>query len=182
MSSFVKSRTIRTDAGTLELVAATIDQLHGIARYWPMELVRTPDAPGRFGLVFQHGGQEVHGVEMQPADIAEADAIATASKTCNLPLMTVIGMDLRPRLAMGGLAMHFAIEGPRVFVIKDPLQEAEPVWEYVVRVGFPTLPYAPMQPTPLPGAPPAGDARAGNQWPDPLLRQRWLIDETGLGA
>ena len=70
----VESRTIRTDVGNLDLIPATIDQLRGIARYWPMELVARPDAPGCFGLVFQRGGEEVHGIKMQPADIAEADA------------------------------------------------------------------------------------------------------------
>jgi len=87
-----------------------------------------------------------------------AAAIAGASKACGLPLLTVIGMDLRPRLAIGGLAMHFIVEGPRVFVVKDPLQEDEAVWRYVVRAGFSKLPYAPMKPMGLAGQPPS-DAR-----------------------
>jgi hypothetical protein len=83
-----------------------------------------------------------------------AAAIAQASKACGLSLLTVIGVDLRPRLAIGGLAMHFVVEGPRVFVVKDPLQEEEPVWQYVVRAGFSRLPYAPMKPMGLPAQPP----------------------------
>ena len=240
----MESRTIRTDAGNLELIPATIDQLRGIPRYWPMELIGNPNTPGRFGLVFQHGDQEVHGIKMQPADVAEADAdrihhvhralvaaalpyylekrhrgvmvpcayykekaagmveagisffvgpdatikstsgertdvlcddrlgdgatpmvfdmvgaIARAAKECRLPPMTIIGMEVRPRLAMGGLAMHFVIEGSQVFVVKDPLHEDEPIWEYVVRAGFSTLPYAPMKPMAFPGAPPADTPR-----------------------
>ena len=239
------SRTIRTDAGNLDLIPATIDQLRGIVRYWPMGLVASPDAPGRFGMVFQRGEQEVHGVKMQPADVAETDAktihyanraliasalpyylekqhrgvmvpcayykektagmvetgiaffvgpdttgkspsrenaddvfddrlgnhatqmvfdmasaIVKASKKCGLPVMTIIGMDLRPRLAIGGLAMQFVVEGLNVFVVTDPLQEDEPTWGYVVRAGFSTLPYAPMEPTAFPDAPPAGTPRA----------------------
>lgn len=238
-------RTIRTDAGNLELVPATVAHLRGIARYWPMELIKIPQAADRFGLVFQRGAQEVHGIKLQPVDLPEAHArtvhhvnraviasalphylarrhrgvmvpcayhkqkapgmaetgiaffvgpdaasrstsgdkadamyddrlgvgaspmvfdmaaaIAKAGKACNLPLQTVIGVDLRPRLAIGGLAMDFIIEGPQVFVVKEPVQDDDPVWEYVVRAGFPMLPYAPMQPTALPEAPPADTPRA----------------------
>ena len=74
--------------------------------------------------------------------------------------MTVIGVDLRPRLAMGGLAMHFVIVGQQVVVVKAPLDESEAVWGYLVGEGFSTLPYAPMIPAGLPGVPPAGTARA----------------------
>ena len=234
---------ITTAAGVLELVPATIDQLRGIARYWPMELIADSGVPDHFGMVFQHGDREVHGIKMQPPDVPEADAkvvhhanralialalpdylaaehrgvmvpcayykekakgmvetgiaffvgpdgegtsrsggnagvayddglgagatpmildmaaaIAQASKAYGLPLMTPIGMDLRPRLAIGAFAMHFVVEGPRVFVVKDPLQEDEPVWEYIVRAGFSKLPYAPMKPMGLPSQPPP-DAR-----------------------
>jgi hypothetical protein len=204
-----------------------------------MELIGDSDDPDHFGLVFQHGDEEVHGIKLQPPDIPEAQAkivhhvnraaiasalpgylgkghrgvmvpcayykeksrgmvetgiaffvgadaesrsgsgrnadimyddrlgegatsmildfaaaIAQASKACGLSLLTVIGVDLRPRLAIGGLAMHFVVEGPRVFVVKDPLQEEEPVWQYVVRAGFSRLPYAPMKPMGLPAQPP----------------------------
>ena len=53
--------TIRTDSGTLELIPATSEQLRGIDRYWPIELV---DALGNIGLVFQHGDQEIHGIKL----------------------------------------------------------------------------------------------------------------------
>jgi len=236
----VPPRTIETEEGTLNLVPAKIDQLRDIARYWPMELVANPDSTGHFGLVFQRGDQEVHGIKLQPADAPEADArtfhhtnraliatalpyylekrhrgvmvpcayykekgsgvaetgiaffvgpdarskstsrsrsdvmyddrlgagatpmvfdmvgaVAKARKESGLPLMTVIGVEMRPRLAIGGLAMHFVVVGQQVFVVKDPLDESEPVWEYLVRAGFSTLPYAPMKPARLPGVPPA---------------------------
>jgi hypothetical protein len=83
-------------------------------------------------------------------------AISKARKECHLPLMAVIGMDLRSRLAIGGLAMHFVIEGPRVFVVKHPLQDDEPVWAYLVRAGFSQLPYAPMMPVGIAGPTDAG--------------------------
>jgi hypothetical protein len=241
----VESRVIRTDVGNLELTPATIDQLRGIARYWPMGLLRSPDTSGPFGLVFQRGAEEVHGIKLQPVDVTEskasivhhvnraviaaalpyylekqhrgvmvpcayykkkapdtvetgialfvgpdatsksssgenadtmyderlgggatpmvfdmASAIAKAGKTYDLPLLTVIGVDLRPRLALGGLAMHFLVEGPQVLVVKHPLQEDEPVWKYAVQAGFSTLPYAPMQTAAVPNAPPADTPRA----------------------
>ena len=56
----METRTIKTDAGDLELIPATVDQLRGIARYWPMGLISSADGSGRFGLVFQRGVQEVH--------------------------------------------------------------------------------------------------------------------------
>jgi len=230
----VAPRTIQTNAGNLELVPVKNDQLGDMARYWPMGLVEIPDTPGQFGLVFQRGDQEVHGIKLQPPDMAEEDAtflqnvnraliasalkhyleerhrgvmvpcvyykekapgevetgfaffvgpdaksksasrehsdamyddrlgagatpmvfamsgaIAKAGKELDLPMSPLIGVDLRPRLAIGGLAMHFVIVGPQVFVVKYPIEEAEPTWEYLVRAGFSTLPYAPMRPTAL---------------------------------
>jgi hypothetical protein len=233
-------KKIETDEGTLELVPAAIDQLRQIAACWPMELVSIPNAPGKFGLVFQQGDQEMHGIKMQPADTAEANArtfhyinraliasalpyylekqhpgvmvpcayckekalgmaetgfsffvgpsstsasgtdhrsdemyddrlgagattmlfdmmgaLATARRETGLPMMTVIGVDLRPRLDMGALAMHFVVVGQRTFAVKDPLDESEPVWSYLVKAGLSRLPYAPMRPTGISGAPPA---------------------------
>lgn len=235
-------RTIRTDSGALELIPATVDQLRGVARYWPMELVGAIDETGSFGLVFQKGDQEVFGIKLQPPDTSEQDAkllhhmnraliaaalphylekqhrgvmvpcayykeksagvvetglaffvgpdpasasaspkvdapydeqlgtgatqmwvdmvaaIGKAIAECHHPKLTIIGVDLMPRLAIGGLAIHFLVEGPRVFVVKDVLHEDEPVWDYVVRAGFSKLPYAPMKPVGLPSQLP-GDAR-----------------------
>jgi len=224
--------TIRTDGGDLELVPVTIDQIKAVATYWPMEVISSPDIPAEYGLVFQRGEKEVHGIKMQTVDMEAPDArtfhfvnraliasalpeylekqhrgvmvpcaylkpkpsglvesgfaffvgpdaastsssrenmyddqlgegattmvfdmafaIGHASKKHELPLMNVIGMDLRPRLAMGALAMHFLIEGPRVIVVKHPFREDDPVWKYVVRAGFSTLPYAPMITAALP--------------------------------
>lgn len=232
-------RTIRTNAGHLDLIPVTIEDLRGVTRCWPMELIANPDTADHFGIVFQRGDEEVYGVKMQPPDVAEADArvafhmnrallatalpsylekqhrgvmvpcayykeksegmvetgiaffvgpdaprnpssaddtdllyderlgdgatsivfdtagaLVEASKKCGLPLMTVIGMDLCPGLSVGSLAMDFVIEGSDVFAVQDPLQMEDPVWEYVVRAGFSTLPYAPMTPVSLPGAPP----------------------------
>ena len=240
-----QSRTINTDAGPLHLNPVAIDELREVARYWPMDLVATPQVPGTFGLVFQRGGHELHGMKMQPADAAESDAqafhhmnraliaaalprylerghqgvmvpcayykakssgqaetgfaffvgpdvsskaestdrsdsmyddrlgegatpmifdmaaaIAQASKECGLPMMPVIGAQLSPRLALGGLAMHVLVVGARVFVVKDSLNEAEPVWRYLVQAGYSTLPYAPMTPAALPEAPSA-DSSSG---------------------
>jgi hypothetical protein len=241
----VGQRTIETAKGALTLVPATVDQLRGVARYWPMELVTDPKSPGQYGLVFQRGEQELHGIKLQPPDTDEADAktfhhvnraliaaalpfylekghrgvmvpcayykqktsglietgfalfvgpdassrpasddlaevmyddrlgagatsmigdmagaIARAQKETRLPGMTVIGVDVRPRLAMGGLAMHFVIAGRQVLVAKAPLDESEAVWSYLVGAGFSTLPYAPMIPAGLPTIPPADTPRA----------------------
>ena len=85
-----------------------------------------------------------------------AGVIARASTECHLPLMKIIGVDVRPWRAIGSLTMHFLVEGPRVFVMKDLLQENEPVWQYIVRAGFSKLPYVPMKATEFPGQLPAG--------------------------
>jgi hypothetical protein len=229
-------QTINTDAGNLDLIAATNDQLFGIANYWPMELVVIPDNSNLFGLVFQHGTQEVWGIKMQPTDLPESEAefnhaiqrslVAAAlpyyiqkkhsgliipcpyykeksagfaeagiafflgpdtsskAKSKKTPVaiweqtlgegasamiydmaeaisqaMTnfgisekriYIGMDLRPRLMIGSLAMHFAVQGQEIIVIKHPLDDTEPIWETVVRSGFSSLLYAPMFPVSLP--------------------------------
>ena len=239
-----KTKTIRTEAGTLELVPATIDQLRDIASYWPMELLTYQQGSPDFGLVFQHGNEEVFGVKMQFPDMPEIDAqvlhglhrtwIASALpcyiEKCHQGVMVpcaylkekspgmaeaglaffvgpgprdtplkgnggesfwddklgagatrmvwdmvhslgepkaaaeremsgpasmelrVIGMELRPRLQIGGLAMHFVIVGENIFVVKYPLNEEEPVWRFVVRAGLRRLPYASMVPAGLVGA------------------------------
>lgn len=234
----MENKVIRTDAGVLELTAPSMDDLRGIARYWPMKLVKIGDDPDRFGLVFQQGDQEVHGVKLQPPDNTESDAwdwllvnsawiasalpnylarghkgvmvpcayykkkgngtaesgfaffvgpdaesgsirsgeesgftyddrlgtgatnmifdmaeaIADVGRRSGQSTQTVIGMDLRPRLALGGLAMYFVVVGPRVFVVKDPLLEDDSVWRHLLRAGFSSLPYAPMTPFALPGS------------------------------
>jgi len=234
------SRRIHTVAGALELIPATIDQLRGVARYWPMELIDDPDGSGRYGLVFQHGDEEVVGIKLQPVDIEAREArvvhhanrvliasalpayleqqhrgvmvpcayykekpsglvetgfvffvgpdrasrppsptrddmlfdarlgagatrmvfdmvraIGRVSGDLQIPMMPIIGIEPRPRLAIGGLALHFVIAGPHALVVMDPLDEAQLVWRYVVRAGFATLPYAPMRPMGLPGRSPA---------------------------
>jgi len=77
-------------------------------------------------------------------------AVAGASKESGLPLATLIGIDLRPRLAMGALAMHFLVVGRQVFVVQHTIREEEPLWEYLAKAGFSTLPYAPMQTAAIP--------------------------------
>jgi hypothetical protein len=236
----IEPKTIRTDAGVLHLTPATIEELRGIVRYWPMELIGDTTRPDYFGLVFQHGDEEVHGVKLQSPDMPESTArivhavsrIAIASalpaylakrhkgvmvpcayrkekpdglfeagfaffvgpdsesrsrggadenvvfdetlgagatamisdmkaavveaiKASGFPFTRFIGNDVRPRLAVGAIAMHFVIAGPQVLVVKDPLVEAEPVWKYVVEAGFSNLPYAPMRPAGFAGQPPA---------------------------
>jgi hypothetical protein len=240
-------RLIKTDAGPLELVPATIDDLRSIARYWPWEVFRDDEASGSYGgygLVFQHGTEEIHGVKLQPPDIDAEEAkmhfyfnraliasalphylekqhlgvmvpcayykekaegkvetgvvffvgpdpaskstdvedplvlfddalgagatpmifdmvaaFGKAGEEYNLPPFIVIGMERRPRLAVGGLAMHFIVAGPRVIVVKDPLNEEEPVWGHAVRAGLTRLPYAPMKPAAFAGPVPASVPR-----------------------
>jgi hypothetical protein len=231
----MKSMTIKTDAGDLELVPATIDQLRGLAHYWPMELLQNVDPPGSYGLVFQHDEEEIEGIKMQTVDVAKADAvrnhhvyriliaaalphylekqhrgvmvpcayykekasglaeagiaffvgpdpaskpsvqragsnyddrlgegatqmvmdmigaIGKAMQKYDLPPITLIGLDVRPRLMIGSIVIHFVIQGSEVIAAKDQKVETDPVWEHVVRAGFSTLPYAPMTPTGLPG-------------------------------
>lgn len=62
-------RRIETKAGTLEIDPVPMSVLLAVARYWPMELVLYADHPEFAGLVFQHGGEEVHGVKLQTADM-----------------------------------------------------------------------------------------------------------------
>jgi hypothetical protein len=73
-------------------------------------------------------------------------ALRSASDEADLPMIPLIGMDLRPRLALGGIVMHFAVVGAQVLVIKDQIDDDEPVWRYLVRAGFSRLPAAPMLP------------------------------------
>jgi hypothetical protein len=69
-----------------------------------------------------------------------AEAISQAMKNLGMSKnKPYIGIDMRPRLMIGSLAMRFAIKGQQVFVIKCPLDEREPIWENVVSAGFSSL-------------------------------------------
>jgi hypothetical protein len=230
----------------LELVPATVDQLRGISRYWPMELLSYKEGSPDFGLVFQHGDEEIYGIKMQFPDMPEADAnafhslcrkwIASAlprylekhhqgvivpcaylkekspgmaeaglvffvgpapedatikgsrdkmhwdeklgagatrmildmvnslgepnpaagrEASAATKAFHVIGMDLRPRLAIGSMVMPFVIQGQTIVVVKYPMTENEPLWEDVVRAGLGKLPYVSMVPAGFNAAPPA---------------------------
>ncbi len=215
------------------------------ADYWPMELLGYDDGPPDFGLVFQHGNEEVYGVKMQFLEMLEADAMRFHLLSRNMiaealprylqkrhqgvmvpcayfktkspgvveaglaffvgpapedaPLsassdthwderlgpgatrmildmvhslgepnphpgregrvatnvLHVIGMDLRPRLAIGSMVMPFVVQAQTVMVVKHPMTEDEPLWNEVVRAGFRQLPYASMVPAGFAGEPPA---------------------------
>jgi len=79
-----------------------------------------------------------------------ARAVVDASKATDLPLQPFIAWKLKPRLEIGPIAMHFAVQGSQVFVIKAPFDDREPVWEQVVKAGFNELPYVPLVPAALP--------------------------------
>jgi hypothetical protein len=78
----VESKVIKTDAGHLELISPTLDQISRIARYWPTGLLERPDAPGRFRLVFQRGDREQYGLKFQPVDMAATHAKAIHHMHC----------------------------------------------------------------------------------------------------
>jgi len=227
----MKPMYIETDAGSLELIPATLDQLRVVARYWPMGLLRNSEDPLQYGLVFQQGEKELIGIKLQSVDIPEEDAqiqhlmyrslialslpiylkkenhgimlpcayykekseglaetgvaifvgpgpssepeakedsntvfdtklgngatsmvfdmigaLDKASKDGGFPTQ-FLGIEPRPRLAIGGLAMHFLVVAGGVIVVKDPLDKNELVWKSTVQAGFSRLLYAPMQPT-----------------------------------
>ena len=79
-------------------------------------------------------------------------ATVRASKEHSLPIDYFLTHELRRRLAVGSIVMHFAIHGPHIVVIKSPIKEADLTWGYVVRAGFSKLPYAPMVPAAVPSA------------------------------
>lgn len=79
------------------------------------------------------------------------DAISKASKRVELPFGSVIGIDLRPRLALGTLGMIFLVQGAKVFVIQHPLRSDNPVWAFALRAGFSNFRYAPMITAAVPG-------------------------------
>jgi hypothetical protein len=81
-------------------------------------------------------------------------AIAMASREHQLPVMTFVGIELMPRLAMVGLAMPFVVQGSQVFAIKDPIEDDDPMWEHLVRAGISSLLYAPLWRAALPSPPP----------------------------
>jgi hypothetical protein len=229
---------ISTEAGTLELMPATPEELKAVAARWPMGMVFSQAETEPSGLIFQVGDQEAYGIKLQPPDTDDqtakalyfnnlaliasalpfylehqhqgimlpctyykektsgrvesgfaffasphpaskpaagtgaecqyddglgdgaskmifdmAAAIPKASKRVDLPVNTVIGIDLRPRLALGNLGMRFLVQGGKVFAIQHPLREQDPSWAYVVRAGFSQLCYAPMIPGAVPGPP-----------------------------
>jgi len=106
-----------------------------------------------------------------------AAAIPQASKQVDLPVNTVIGIDLRPRLALGALGMPFLVQGAKVFAIQHPLRNEHPVWAFAVRASFSKLPYAPMIPAAVPRPP-----NAPHGWLDRVKILRFgLAGLTGTG-
>jgi hypothetical protein len=87
-----------------------------------------------------------------------AAAVSEARKRLNFPLIPIIGVDVRPRSALGALGMSFLVQGARVFAIEHPLGDDHPAWAFAVRAGYSKLPYAPMIPTAVPGPPNAPHA------------------------
>ncbi len=65
-----------------------------------------------------------------------AAAIAKAGQRVHLPVNAVIGMDVRPRLALGSLGLLFLTQGAKVFAVQYPLHDEYPVWAFAVRAGF----------------------------------------------
>ena len=114
---------------------------------------RLPSQPGADA---RYDGQLGDGASRMIFDMAAA--IPKASQRANLPINTVIGVDLRPRLALGNLGMPFLVHGATVFAIQHPLRKEHPVWAFAVRAGFSKLSYAPMIPAAVPGPPNAPHA------------------------
>ena len=233
-------RTLKTDAGDLDLVPATLEELDGLYRYWPMGI--TDISTKRDGLVFQRGAEELIGIKFQHVDrpvplaltvhvmdcalvasalpyylehqhrgvmvpcpyvkrktsglvetgiiyfvgpdVASRDlyhekddtlheqlgvgatamiahmaiAVVRASNERGLPMDYFLTREPRRRLAVGSIAMYFAIHGPHVVVIKSPINEIDRTWKHVVSAGFSRLPYAAMVPAAVPSAEDVRDA------------------------
>jgi hypothetical protein len=88
-----------------------------------------------------------------------AIAVVRASNERGLPMDYFLTREPRRRLAVGSIAMYFAIHGPHVVVIKSPINEIDRTWKHVVSAGFSRLPYAPMVPAAVPSAEDISDAR-----------------------
>lgn len=85
-------------------------------------------------------------------------AVSEARKRLNLPVIPVIGVDVRPVLALGSLGMSFLVQGAKVLAIQHPVRDDHPAWALAVRAGYSKLPYVPMVPTAVPGPPNAPHA------------------------
>ncbi|MBH0206130.1 MAG: hypothetical protein HP498_10025 [Nitrospira sp.] len=234
----MESVNVITEAGNLELVSTTPDELKAVAAQWPMGLVFQQAEKEPYGLIFQVGEQEAVGIKLQPPDTDEqsaqalffnnlalialalpfylehrhqgillpctyykektdgrvesgfaffasphpnnqsvtrtevevqydeylgngaskmifdmAAAISKASERSGLPFNAIIGIDVRPRLALGTLGMPFLVQGETVLAVQHPLRAEHPVWEFAVHAGFSKLTYAPMIPGAVPGPP-----------------------------
>jgi hypothetical protein len=75
-----------------------------------------------------------------------ARAIVVSSQKLGIRYQYFLTMERRPWTALGILALDFVVCGTKVVVIDSSPSDANPVWEYLVRAGFTTLPHAPMIP------------------------------------
>jgi hypothetical protein len=107
--------------------------------------------PARTKLEFDHDDQLGDGASCMISDMV--DAVLKASQRVGLPVSTMIGFDLRPRLALGMLGTPFLVHGAKVFAIQHRLVYEHPIWAFAVRAGFSRLPYAPMVPFAAPSRP-----------------------------
>ena len=81
------------------------------------------------------------------------DSTRKASETLGVPMATLIGVDVRPRLALGNLGMPLVAVGEQLLAIQFPLREEHTFWEHVVRAGYAELPYAAMRTSAVDGPP-----------------------------
>ncbi len=78
-------------------------------------------------------------------------ALAAGYNDDGVPMATMIGVDVRPRLALGGIALVCMVEGDGAVVVKQNPQAEDPVWMMLVErlsmAGFSELEHAPIDPT-----------------------------------
>jgi hypothetical protein len=96
---------------------------------------------------------ELLGVGASKMIVDFIDSTRKASETLGVPMATLIGVDVRPRLALGNLGMPLVAVGEQLLAIQFPLREEQTFWEHVVRAGYAELPYAAMRTSAVDGPP-----------------------------
>ncbi len=77
-------------------------------------------------------------------------ALQKSSRESKISLPPCIGLDHRPRSALGSLEMQFLIHGPDIYCLKTNITETDPLWTALRATGIDRLIHLPSTPTEIP--------------------------------
>jgi hypothetical protein len=107
-----------------------------------------PDPKGKEALDFPHRDafDNQFGTGFTVMLSGSIRAIQTASRTSSITLQQPIGLDLRPRSALGTLGFGFLVHGALIYCLKTQVRENDPIWTAIRSTGIDDIIHLPSVP------------------------------------